>query len=171
MNAQHDRPKWRVDWEVKTWRGIDAHQIADRAPDEVFRGQGNLLTNAGVLALWTALRGGAITAFSNANARLGVGDSSAAEAATQADLQAGTNKFRKAMDSGFPKVGTADGLGSDQMIQFQATYGLSEANFAWNEWGTFNAGSGGTMLNRKVAALGVKSNSETKQFTVTISIA
>lgn len=32
------------------------------------------------------------------------------------------------------------------------------------------AATGGTMLNRKVASLGTKSSSETKQFTVTISI-
>ncbi|HEY1188539.1 MAG TPA: hypothetical protein VGE74_12880 [Gemmata sp.] len=170
MSGRHECPRWRVDWEIKTWRNRDAHEIAGVVPDHVFRSQGNLLTNAGVLALWTALKGGAITAFSAANARIGVGDSNTSEAASQTDLQAASNKFRKAMDAGWPKVGTADGLADDQKIQFQATFGTSEGNFAWNEWGVFNAASAGTMLNRKVASLGTKSASETKQFTVTITI-
>lgn len=166
----HESPRWRVEWEVKTWKGRDRHEIEGVVPDDVVRGEGNLLTNAGVLALWTALKGGSITAFSNANARIGVGDSSTSEAASQTDLQAASNKLRKAMDASFPKVGTADGLADDQKIQFQATFGTSDANFAWNEWAVFNAASSGTMLNRKVASLGTKSGSETKQFTVTITI-
>jgi hypothetical protein len=41
--------------------------------------------------------------YTNANARLGVGDSSAVFAATQTDLQAVTNKLRKAMDASYPQ--------------------------------------------------------------------
>jgi hypothetical protein len=42
------------------------------------------------------------TGWNNANAFLGVGDSSTAEAATQTELQAATNRFYKAMNATFP---------------------------------------------------------------------
>ena len=56
------------------------------------------LTTAGIKFLSQAAIGQG-TVFNNANARLGVGDGDAAFAVSQTDLQ-GTNKFRKAMDSG-----------------------------------------------------------------------
>ena len=42
-------------------------------------------------------------------------------------------------------------------------------NFAWAEWGVFNAASGGTMMNRKVDANGTKASGQTWQFTVTMT--
>jgi hypothetical protein len=149
----HDATRWHAHIRLEKRRD------GEDEPYEVIERDGNLLVTNGRNLLWKGLRGDAITAFSAANARLGVGDSSTAEAITQTDLQAATNKLRKAMDSGWPKVGTADGLATDNLMQFQATFGTSEANCAWAEWGTFNAASGSTsMLNRKVEALGTKSS-------------
>jgi hypothetical protein len=111
--------------------------------------EGNILVNAGIALLWDALMGTAITAFSNANARLGVGDSTTAAAATQTDLQAATNKLRKAMDATYPSRVA-------QTVTFKSTFGSTDANFAWQEWGVFNSASGATMLNRKVESLGTK---------------
>jgi len=106
---------------------------------------------------------GSLTAFSAANARIGVGDSSTAYAATQTDLQAATNKLRKAMDATFPTVAT-------NVLTFRATFGTAEANFAWQEWGVFNAAAAGTMLCRKVESLGTKTSAQSWQITLTITL-
>lgn len=104
------------------------------------------------------------TLFNNANSYTGVGDSSTAFAATQTDLQASTNKLRKAQDTGYPQQ-------ASNVLTFRATFGTSEANFAWQEWANFNASSGGTMLNRKVESLGTKTSAQSWQITTTITLA
>lgn len=121
------------------------------------------LTNAGRDLIAQALLGEAVTAFNAANAYLGVGDSATAFAAAQTDLQASTNKLRKAMESAYPsRVGNA--------MTFRALFGTSEGNFAWNEWGVFNGAAAGTMLNRKVESLGTKTSAQSWQFTVTLTV-
>jgi hypothetical protein len=101
----------------------------------------------------------AANAWGNTNAFLGVGDSSTAEAATQTELQAATNRFYKAMNATFPSR-------SSQTVTFQSDFTSAEANYVWAEW-SVSAGAttasgagfttGTTNLNRKVAALGTKS--------------
>jgi hypothetical protein len=103
------------------------------------------------------------TAFNNANSYIGVGDSTTAFAATQTDLVAATNKLRKAMDATYPQVAA-------NVITFRSTFATTDANYAWQEWGVFNAASAGTMLNRKVESLGTKTSAQTWQFTVTITL-
>ena len=120
------------------------------------------LTNAYRDLVVSLAAGAGGTAFNNANAYIGVGDSTTAHAFTQTDLQAATNKFRKAMDATYPQVAA-------NVITYRATFGTSEANFAWQEWGVFNASSAGTMMNRKVESLGTKTSSQSWQFTVTIT--
>lgn len=124
------------------------------------------------MALSTAFRdllvaatvGAAYTAYSSGNARIGVGDSTAVFAASQTDLQAATNKLRKAMDTGYPTQAA-------NVLTFRSTFATMEANFAWNELAVFNAATGGVMMNRLVQANGTKASTETKQLTVTLSIA
>lgn len=103
------------------------------------------------------------TAYTNATAHIGVGDSTTAFVATQTDLVAGANKLRKAMDATYPQVAT-------NVLTFRSTFATGDANFAWQEWGVFNAASAGTMLNRKVESLGTKTSAQTWQFTVTITL-
>lgn len=107
------------------------------------------LTNVGRNHLTGLAIGEALTAFNNANARLGVGDSNTAFAAAQTDLQAAANKFRKAMDATYPQRTT-------NVLTFRASFATGEANFAWEEVGIFNAAAAGEMLNRKVQSLGTK---------------
>lgn len=109
------------------------------------------------------LVGEAITAFNNANARIGVGDSTTAFASGQTDLQAATNKFRRVMEAAYPQRAA-------NVLTFRALFSTSEANFAWNEWGVFNAASAGSMLNRKVEALGTKTSAQSWQLTVTLTV-
>lgn len=120
------------------------------------------LTNAGRDDIAAAVHGFTFTAFNNANAYLGVGDSTTAFAAAQTDLQAATNKLRKAMDATYPQR-------SANVVTLQSTFGSSEANYVWNEFGTFNASSAGTMLQRKVSALGTKASGQTWQFQVVLT--
>ena len=121
------------------------------------------MTTVGRDYIAQALVGEAFTAFNNANARIGVGDSSIAFAAGQTDLQAPANKLRKAMDATYPQRAT-------NVLTFRATFGTAEANFAWNEWGVFNAAAAGQMLNRKVEALGTKTSAQTWQLTVDLTL-
>ena len=122
------------------------------------------LTSAYATFLAQATLGEAVTPFNNANARIGVGDGTAAFAASQTDLQ-GTNKYRKGVDAGYPTR-------SGSTMTFQATFSGTEANFAWNEWGVFNAATGGVMLNRKVESLGTKASGSTwiLQVQVTLTV-
>jgi hypothetical protein len=120
------------------------------------------LTNAFRDFVATIVTGGGGTAFNNANAYIGVGNGTTAFAATQTDL-VGASKFRKAMDATYPQVASG-------AITFRSTFGTADANFAWEEWGVFNASTAGTMMNRVVQANGTKANTETKQVTVTITL-
>lgn len=120
------------------------------------------LTTAGINFLSQAAIGQG-TVFSNANARLGVGNGTTAFAIAQTDLQ-GSSKLRKAMDSGYPTI-------TAPKVTFKATYGQSEANFAWQEWGIFNAASGGVMLNRVVESNGTKQSNQTWILEVDITFA
>jgi hypothetical protein len=103
----------------------------------------------------------AATPFNNANSYIGVGSGSTAAAVTDTALQ--TQLMRKAMDGGYPTI-------AGNVLTFRATFATTDANGAWNEWGVFNASTGGTMLNRKVEALGTKPSTQSWQFTVTLTV-
>jgi len=120
------------------------------------------LTDGGRDLIAQALIGQTITAFNSSNARIGVGDGDSAFAKWHNELQ-GPNNARKAMDSGFP---TRDG----NALTFRATFGIDDANFAWEEWGVFNGQTGGTMLNRAIESLGTKPDNQSWQFTVTLTV-
>ena len=121
------------------------------------------MTNAFRDHLATTTIGAAVTAFDNANAKIGAGDSATAFAATQTDLQAATNKFRKGMEATYPQR-------AGNVLTFRALFATGEANFAWNEWGIFNAASAGTMMSRKVESLGTKTSAQSWQMTATITL-
>lgn len=120
------------------------------------------LTTAGINFLSQAAIGQG-TVFNEANARLGVGNGTTAFAAAQTDLQ-GANKLRKAMDTGYPTI-------APPVVTFKATFEQSEANFAWAEWGIFNAATGGVMLNRVVESNGTKQSNQTWILEVAITFA
>ena len=120
------------------------------------------MTDAGRNLMVQATIGAGPTFFNNANTYIGVGDSTTAFATSQTDLQAATNKLRKAMDATYPS-------GGSNVITFRSTFATTDANYAWQEWGIFNASSAGTMLSRKVESLGTKTSAQTWQFTVTLT--
>lgn len=120
------------------------------------------LTTAGATHLAQAGIGGSVTAFNNTNSYIGVGDSTTAFSTADTDLKAASNKLRKAMDATYPS-------GGSNVITFRSTFGTSDANFAWQEWGVFNASTAGTMLSRKVESLGTKTSAQTWVFTATLT--
>ena len=121
------------------------------------------LTNAGRDHMAAIVIGETPTDFNNANAHLAVGDSSAVFAATQTDLQAATNKLRKAMAATYPQR-------SANVITMRSLFATGEANFAWNEWGVFNAATAGVMLSRKVESLGTKTSAAQWELTATLTV-
>lgn len=136
----------------------------DIAPYEVVEGDYNAMVDNGINALLLLLVGGGGTAYNNANARLGVGDSSTAWGTTQTDLQAATNKLRNVMKATYPQTGT-------KKQTFASDFATGEANWVWNEWGIFNSNTANTgMLSRKVEGLGTKA-SGTWTLTVDFSLA
>ena len=130
------------------------------------------LTDAGLEAMIDAITNiGAFTffGFDDADppvnhAHIGVGNSTDLFDAAETDLQGGS-LFRRPMDTDFPVQTSA------KVLTLQSTFGLTEANHAWEEWGVFNAVASGVMLNRKVETItgSPKTGSEVWQFTVTLT--
>lgn len=109
-----------------------------------------------------------ITPFDNLHAYIGVGDGDAELDPEHTDLQ-GENKERAGMSLGYP-IRDPDGDGTLNKIAFRAEFGPSSANFAWKEWGIFNAETGGVMLNRVVENNGVKEPGQTWIYEVEIEV-
>ncbi len=171
----HDLAVWRCHITVAKFEGEwEPHA----KPYEVLEFDHNMLAHGGVSNIWqyvlgngTATAGQTLTYFNNGNAAIGVGNGTAAAAATQTDLQ-GASKLRKGMGAGYPEhtQGTAS---TNASIRFRSTFDTTEANFAWEEAGVFNSATAGLgrMLNRKVQAMGTKTNTASWQITFDISIA
>jgi hypothetical protein len=153
----------------------DPHERKRFAPFETIELADNLLvtgavsaTGGGVNGMWDRLIGNTtVPAYSNANARIGVGDGNGSvpsPANGDTDLTASTNKLRKGMNGGYPTAPTSRG------VSFQSDFTSGEANFVWNEWGVFNTNTAAQgMLNHKGENLGTKA-SGTWTLTVTLSI-
>jgi hypothetical protein len=143
--------------------------------DRILVVEGNLLVNEGLQRLRDLLVAAGGTAYNNANAFIGVGDTNTAEAASQTELQAtanAANRFYKGMNATFPTT-------SGQAATWAADFTSGEANFLWAEWtvaagATSASGSGflvgTTNLNRKVQSLGTKATGTwTLSATITFS--
>lgn len=176
VGAPYDVQVWLARMELRKFMGesTDPSDLYDMVVTHH-----NLLMYGGASCQWqtligngTTTAGQALTYFNNAQAAIGVGDSTTAAAATQTNLQAATNKLRKAMDATYPQHTDGVVVGAAS-ITFRSTFATGDANFAWQEWGIFNSTTDGTgrMLNRKVEALGTKTSAATWQTTVTITLA
>ncbi len=162
----HEHPvivgRWRFAYYAGDWTAEQIDAGLAGAPVEVHEAE-NILVNAGIQLMLDKLIGGAGTVFDNSNAHIGIGDSNTAPAAGQTDLQAASNKVRKAMDATFPSR-------SGQTMTWRSTFATSEGNFSIQEAAIFNAAAAGTMLNRLLAALGTKTSATTLQVTATLTI-
>jgi len=132
-------------------------------PYEMLDFEGNVLLNEGINdVLATLLCGGAATVYDNSNARLGVGDGSTGEQATDTGLL-GTNKLWKGMMATYPTYGAS------QQTVFKSEFSESEAQWAWEEYTLVNAADDtGDNLVRKTQSLGTK-GAEIWRLTLTVT--
>ena len=155
-----DKIGYKPVWIIRKFENDEAYQ--ENRHFEVKEIEGNLLLNEGITRLANLLIGGGGTAFNNANAYIGVGDSSTAASASQTGLQAATNKLYKAMEATYPQL-------ASQTITWRAVFGSTDANFAWNEFTVANGNSDASEnLNRKVSAQGTKSSGQTWTLDLTV---
>lgn len=166
-----DRVSWKTEWEIHRFRdpsgqiaellkaGASLESVIAEYP-KLFHGketfEDNVALNEGLQELIDHICGiGTPVKWDNTNARLGVGDSNAAENPTQTGLQAATNKTYKAMDANYPQK-------SGQTAEWRSTFGTGDANYAWEEYTVVNAADdAGKNLNRKTASKGTKASGET----------
>lgn len=141
-------------------------------PFAIVEAENNVLLNGGITVLLNLLTTtGTPTAYSAANARLGVGDGNGSvptAAATDTGLAASTNRWYNIVDATYPSVAA-------QTATFKATVATTNANYAWNEWCIDNGGAssatpGGTALNHKGVSLGTKTSAASWAFTATVTI-
>lgn len=161
--CQYRLSKYHQDIEAFRGREAEFHQLFK--PYEVIEGEGNCLLNTGIDEMWDLITGvvsGNDHIFDNSYAQIGVGDSSTAADASQTDLQAATNKTYKGMETGYP-------TSTSQKATFKASFGSTDANYAWNEW-VVKQSTSGKCLNRKVESLGTKSSGTwTLEVSITLS--
>jgi len=172
--------KMRTEWTIHKFRDPDGEvERALRAGESIsaivalyprrFVGvehiHDNCLLNEGIQYLLDIIAGieGSPTLWSVVNARVGVGDSNAAAAPAQTDLQAATNKAYVSMDSTYPSR-------NGQTISFRGTFGAGAAEYAWEEYVVDNGSVSGKTLNRKVESKGTKGAGESWSLTVQITI-
>jgi len=177
MRKLKEKIAWTAVWRIDRFRdpddtisnllqrGLTVHEVRAAFPElheghTVFKE--NLALNEGIQELFDIICGlGAPTKWDNTNARIGVGDSSAGEVATQVGLQ-GSNKSFKAMDATYPQR-------TAQAVEWRSTFGTDEGNHAWEEFTIVNAADdSGKNLNRKCEPKGTKASGET--WTVSLSI-
>lgn len=159
----------------KHWRNADG---TTNRPDRIVESTGNLLLRGGGSLMWEYAKGNGTTASSgakkylNATAALAVGNSTAAAANTQTDLQ-GASKLYKVLSAGFPTHTTGSTAATVVDFALKSTYTTTEANFAWNEFGVANKATttNRRLLTRKVQALITKTSAATASLTVTLSLA
>ncbi len=188
FTRRHERVQWRAHARVDKWtpeqvalvRSNVGHEpnvdeLSAFFDSEVVEYDDNLLTTAGLTRIMSLIIGGGGQAADNTHTRIGVGNSSTAEAVGQTDLQASagsSNRWFMTMDATYPQAAAA-------VITAKATFASGDGNFVWNEWGidiTSGAASasntvGATLLNRKVASLGTKASGSVWTLTVTLTLA
>lgn len=162
-------------WKITRYKNDEAY--VKNQPSEVLDGvtgkvlpaesiiEGNVLLNEGIAELLDLLCGlGSPTAFSNANAYVGVGDDTTAESAAQTGLIAASNKVYVAMEASYPSR-------SGQTVTWRGVFGSGVANFDWREFTVANGNSNSAKnLNRKVSTQGTKASGQTWTLDLSITI-
>ena len=161
-NSIKEKMFWSPKWEIKKYKNQGDYD--NGIISETLEIPGNLLLNEGINTLLKLLVGGSATAYNNANARIGVGNSTTAEAATQTGLQAASDyQLYVGMNAGYPTV-------ENQTVNFASTFGSSQANWQWNEITVENSSAAALSLNRKVFNGGTKTSPAVWSVTLSITI-
>lgn len=159
-----DRVSWHAQWAIHKYKDPSGEiekalragaDVLDYDPYAVDTIESNLALNEGLQLLIDLIAGtGSGTAWNNASAYLGVGESSTAASASQTGLQ-GSTKTYIAMDATYPQR-------SSQTCTWRSTFGSADANINWYEYTVVNASTdAGVNLNRKVEDKGTKASGET----------
>lgn len=176
---------WRCDWKIQRW---DEDAVAyltkklGRAPigadfeaakiksyeDSVING--NLLTTAGLTRMTSLILGAGGQAATQTATRIGIGDSTTTPVVGDTALGAATNKLYHVLDSA--------PTSSAGVMTFVATFGATEANYAWNEFcvdiGTptvvTSTTVSATLLNHKSFTQGTKASGQSWAMTATITL-
>ena len=157
-----DNLKIKKLWTIRRYE--NNNDFEQDKPYSISNFEENLLLNEGIALLEDLLIGAGGTAFNNANAYLGVGDSNTAAAATQTGLQAATNKAYVAMAATYPQR-------SAQTVTWRAVFDGSTGNFSWQEFTVANGNSDASVnLNRKVENQGTKASGQTWTLDLAITI-
>ncbi len=171
MENTLDKIGWKTNWQINKFHdpsglierelqnGVSLKEVLCRYGEAFICSENfdsNLALEEGLQELIDLICGlGEPTKWDNANAHLGVGDSNIEAQSTQTGLQAQINKTYKPMDADYPRR-------SNQTVEWRATFGSSDANYAWEEFTVVNASDdSGKNLNRKVASKGTKAAGET----------
>lgn len=159
----HDHVQYKTRWVIRRYADDAAFCRGEAHSESTI--DGNLLLNEGIGTALDLIGGiGSPLAFNNANAHLGVGDSTAAVVATQTALQATVNRLYRPMSATFPQRVA-------QSITWRAVFGGTEANYAWQEFSVANGNSDAAMnLNRMVSAQGTKASGQTWTLDLTITL-
>ncbi len=99
-----------------------------------------------------AIEADAVNYYTNALARMGVGDGTGAVVATQTGLLGGSTSF-VAMEATFPSRTT-------ERVDFKGSYADGVAEFAWEEFSVDNGASSNKNLQRLLASKGTKGTGE-----------
>ncbi len=114
----------------------------------------NLMLIEGIDEIWDLVsETNAVDYYTNALARVGVGNSSTAAMDTDTALIGGSTAF-EAQEGGFPNVATAS------RIDFKGSFADGVAEFAWEEFTVDNGSSPNANLQRLVTPKGTKSTGE-----------
>ena len=147
-----DRVWYKTEWTISKYADEAAFLAGNPFATTIVKN--NVLLNEGIGEMIDLFCGIGGTAFSEANAYIGVGDSDTAAAATQTALQAVTNKAYKAMEADYP-------VRANQTVTFRSVFDGSSGNFAWKEFSVANGNSDlSKNLNRKVSDQGTKTSGQ-----------
>jgi len=141
-------------------------------PYEVTKIDGNLVTTAGWGRITTLLNAGTGNLITSTTARVGAGNGGGSAAVGDTDLSAAAGSANRWFQTSTVTVP------SSTQLQFVATFGTADGNFAWQEFGidigTATVTSGNTvnavLLNHKTSiAQGTKASGQTWTATATLT--
>jgi hypothetical protein len=169
----------KTDILVRRWESEDAYANGGTPYLVTSHENANLITSAGWAALLGGVAGATIgTKFSGAAGRIGVGTGTGPAQVTDTHLSgdtgSGSTTSYYQLVSSAPTINTST---APATLTFQATYGTTVANFAWEEFGIDNfsgssvttIGTNSVFFNHGISNQGTKVSGQIWQMTVTIN--
>jgi hypothetical protein len=153
---------------------FDFHRLGV-SPFDTSEVLGNLITNVGWGRIARLAIGTAVTAFTTATTRIGVGTGTVVASGNDTSL-GGTGAagcfYKLVSGAGTATDGTGTSGTGSATLAFAATFGTGDANMVWAEFGVDQGTADGTavvapLLNHKISAQGTKVSGQTWTATVT----